>query len=248
MKKNEGKVVAILGTIIIHLIGAILFMSLKLTSINHEKQSEFLIEFEPDRDYSDKQEVEKPVTLRELFADDDRYRDIVRNIANQPDVEIDPQEYIDRVKDEMIASGQLSKDNFIDEQKNQVEEMKGGETAVELNNKEENKDEEKENITANEMAANYQGPTHVFYDLSNRYKIELPIPIYKCEGSGKVVVKIEVNQDGDITWSKIDQDNSTNDQCLIEAALSAVKRTTFNPDTNAEPKQPGTITYLFVAQ
>jgi len=35
---------------------------------------------------------------------------IARNIANQPDVKINAEDYIDKVKEEMIKNGQLGKD------------------------------------------------------------------------------------------------------------------------------------------
>jgi len=236
--------VGILGTIIIHLAGALIFMSVKLSSLYQEKSSEFLVEFQPEERFIEDDIVEVPKTLDELFRDDDRFRDIIRNIANPPDVTIDAEDYVDRVKEELIESGQLSKDNFIDEQKNALNEMEEGETAMEVND-EKNKDDTK--ISAGEMAAQYQGPSHIFYNLPGRHYIELPIPIYKCEGSGTVVINIVVNQRGDIVDSKQDA-SSSQDPCLAEAAAGALKKTRFNPDDRAEPRQAGTITFHFVAQ
>jgi hypothetical protein len=88
MKKYEGRIAGILGTIIIHLVAALLFMSVKLHSLYQEKKSEFLIEFQSDDRFIEDEVVEVPRTLEEIFRDDDRYMDIVRNIANQPEVEI----------------------------------------------------------------------------------------------------------------------------------------------------------------
>ncbi|HUS87301.1 MAG TPA: energy transducer TonB [Bacteroidales bacterium] len=244
MRRYEGKIAGIIGTIIIHLIGAVIFMSVKLTSLYQEDYTEFLVEFEPERDFVEEELIDAPVTLEELFENDDRFRDIVRNIATQPEAQIDVEDYIDRVKEEMIAAGQLGEDNFIDQQKNALNEMGAGDTALEFER--EISDDE---VSANELAAQYQGPTRIYYDLAGRYHVELPIPIYKCEGSGIAVVNIEVNQRGRITDAKIDPlSSSTNDPCLFEAAIGAINRTRFNPDYNAAPRQSGTITYHFVAQ
>ncbi|MEZ5001036.1 MAG: TonB family protein [Bacteroidales bacterium] len=244
-RKYEGKLVGILGTIIIHLIGAIIFMSVKLSSVYHEKSSEFLVEFQPETKFVEDEVVEVPKTLEQLFAEDDRYRDIIRNISNPPDVNIDPEEYVDRVKEELIASGLLGEDNFIDEQKNHVEEMDSGDTAMEKS--EEEKDDE--NVTSNELASLYQGPTRIYYELPGRHHLRLPIPIYKCEGSGIVVLNILVNQRGDVVEFRIDPSASTTaDQCLVDAATEAVRNTRFNPDDSADTRQPGTITFHFVAQ
>ena len=52
------------------------------------------------------------------------------------------------------------------------------------NQKEKEKQEEKAN-ESRKMAANYRGPTRIYYDLQGRNHTYLPIPIYKCQGSGK---------------------------------------------------------------
>jgi hypothetical protein len=247
MKQYEGKIAGILGTLIVHLLGGILFMSLKLSSLYHEKSSEFLVEFQPDRTFLEEDVVELPKTLEELFESDDRFRDIVRNIANEEVADIDPMEYQDRVKEELIAAGKLDKENFIDEQKNQPEGIDPGDTAIE--NVTEEPDSAENKLTSNEMAALYQGPTRVSYFLENRHHLELPLPIYKCENAGTVVVSIIVERNGRISsWSINEAESSTSDPCLIEAATGTLERTIFNPDRNAPKKQSGSITYIFVKQ
>lgn len=247
MKQYEGRLVGILGTIIIHLIGGIIFMSVKLSSLYYEKQSEFVIEFQEERDYVEEELIEVPVSLEQLFENDIRFLDIVRNIANEDVADIDPMEYQDRVKEELIASGLLGKDNFIDDQKNDIEEMDEGDTAIESS--EGNADSLEIKKSANELAAMYQGPTRIYYDLDKRYHLILPIPIYKCENSGLIIINIIVDQRGRITAYSLDEAlSSTNDACLLEAAISSLKRTRFNPDNGSPRKQQGSITYEFVAQ
>jgi len=247
MKRYEGKIVGIIGTIIIHLIAGIIFMSARLSSVYHEKQSEFLVEFQPDQEFKEDETVEVPVTLEELFRGDDRFTDIIRNIASTEEIEINKEDYIDRVKEEMIAEGKLGEDNYIDRNKNILEEMDEGDTALEQ--VEQDSVELAEEMSANELAANYKGPTRVFYNLPGRHHLLLPIPIYKCENAGTVVLNIVVNQAGDIiSFSINEEQSSTASPCLYEAALNAIKRTRFNPDTSAPLKQEGTISYQFVAQ
>jgi TonB family protein len=246
MKRYEGKIAGILGTIIIHLVAALLFMSVKLHSLYQEKKSEFLIEFQSDDQFTEDEVVEVPRTLEEIFRDDSRYMDIVRNIANQPEVEIDPDDYVDRVKEELIESGMLGEDNFIDEKKEQADEMDEGDTALEAVREEDEKKEDE--MTLNEMAASYTGPTRIYYNLAGRHHLHLPIPVYKCPDSGIVVIKIVVARSGEIREARIDKDLSSGDQCLAEAAMEAVSRTRFNIDTNADPDQQGSITFQFVAQ
>lgn len=247
MKHQEGKIVGIIGTIIIHIIAGIIFMSAKLSSVYHEKQSEFLVEFQPEKEFVEEEVVETPVTLEELFKDDDRYTDIIRNLASTEDIEINKDDYINRVKEEMIAEGKLGEDNYIDRQNNILREMDEGDTAFE-SGREDSVDLKKE-LSTNELAANYKGPTRVYYNLPGRYHLNLPIPIYKCENAGLVVINIVVDPAGEITgYSLNETESSTTSECLYEAALDAIKRTRFNPDPSAPRKQEGTISYQFVAQ
>ncbi|MBS0011307.1 MAG: energy transducer TonB [Bacteroidales bacterium] len=247
MKRHEGKIVGIMGTIIIHIIAGIIFMSARLSTVYREKQSEFLVEFQPEKEFTEDEVVEVPVTLEELFRGDDRFTDIIRNIANRDEIEIDREDYINRVKEEMIAEGKLGEDNYIDRQKQLADEMEGGDTAFELS--QDDSIDMAEELSANELAASYDGPTRVFYKLPGRYHLELPIPIYKCETGGMVVVNIVVERTGEISgYSYNSQESSTSSDCLYEAALNAIRRTRFNPDTEAPRKQEGTISFQFVAQ
>lgn len=247
MKRHEGKIAGLIGTIIIHLIVAIIFMSAKLSSVYREKQSEFLVEFQPDKEFIEDDVVEVPVTLEELFEGDDRFTDIIRNIASQEGIEIDKEDYINRVKEEMIAEGKLDEDNFIDRQNRILEEMDEGDTAFDSAGGDSLNLTDK--LTANELAASYDGPTRVYYNLPGRYHLELPIPIYKCENAGIVVINITVNPSGEITdFSYNETESSTTSACLYEAAVNAIKRSRFNPEPTAPRKQEGTVTYQFVAQ
>ncbi len=247
MKGYEGKIAGLLGTIIIHIIAGIIFMSVKLSSLYKEDQAEFLIEFQPDQAFLEDEVVEVPVSLEELFEGDDRFTDIIRNIASQEEIEIDREEYINRVKEEMIAEGKLGEDNYIDRNKEILENMDEGDTAFE--SEQQDSLELSDDISANELAANYKGPTRVWYNLPDRHHLSLPIPIYKCENAGIVVIDISVTPGGEISsFSYNEPESSTSDQCLYEAAVNAVRRTRFNPDPSAPGKQKGSITYQFVAQ
>ncbi|NLA49703.1 MAG: hypothetical protein GX876_09610 [Bacteroidales bacterium] len=171
---------------------------------------------------------------------------IARNLANRPAEQIDPADYIDRVKEELIESGKLGPDNYIDEQKKLAEAEPDENLAYE--EKTDREKEEKEPDSA-EMAANYQGPTRIYYDLAGRNHQYLPIPIYKCRGAGKVVLRIAVNQKGIVESAVIIENlSTTDDPCLVETAVSTARISRFNPDINAPRIQQGTLSYHFVAQ
>lgn len=247
MKDYQGKLVGILGTVIIHLVAAIIFMSFRIHTLKKIRE-EFTVEFEAVQPSEDEEKlIELPASsLESILQGNEELLNIARNLANRPEEQIDPADYIDKVKEELIESGKLGPDNYIDEQK-RMQEMEGEEQlAYENNNQKEDSLKKKD---SNEMAANYQGPTRIYYDLAGRNHLYLPIPIYKCRGSGKVVLKIEVNQKGLVEDAGIMEAlSTTNDPCLIETALSTARISKFNPDISAPRIQTGTLTYHFVAQ
>ncbi|MBP2831399.1 hypothetical protein J8281_04290 [Aquimarina sp. U1-2] len=82
------------------------------------------------------------------------------------------------------------------------------------------------------------------YSLKGRTSIELPNPVYTCNGSGKVVVKIEVNKNGYVVDTKVDKKKSTTrNECLFDNAMNYARKALFSRTTLEE--QHGSITYYF---
>jgi len=248
VRKYEGKIVGILGTVILHLLAGIIFMSFRLHSLNKEMSKEFEIEFvaieEPEQE---NKIIELPPTsLENILHDDDEMMDIARNLANKTEEKINPEDYIDKVKEELIKSGKLGVDNYIDEQKTKNQMTEEDPLAMEEKS---TKDEEEKARESQEMAANYKGPTRIFYDLTGRTHTYLPIPIYKCEGSGKVTLLIEVDEKGSVrNASIIVRESTTSDECLLETAVKTALISRFTANLNGPRLQKGTLTYIFVAQ
>jgi hypothetical protein len=250
MRRYEGKLAGILGAIIIHLTAGIIFMLVKIGSLNFRIYTrEYQIALEeitPPEIKSTKIELTS-TSYNQILMEDREILDIARNIANKPDVKINAADYIDKVKEELIRSGKIGKDNFIDEQKKLNEASPQG-TVVPEDKSTIEKEQEKIKLSQ-QMAANYSGPTRIYYNLPGRTHSYLPIPIYKCEGSGKAVLSIEVNAQGVVISARINEAESTiSDQCLVETAIDAALISRFNPDIRAQKVEVGTITYLFVAQ
>lgn len=248
MKKYEGKLVGILGAVIIHLIAAIIFMSFQLRSLNIDFKNEFTVEF---AQVSEPEVTQKLIRLpasniERILQGDEEMLNIARNLANKPDVKIDAADYIDKVKEELIQSGKLGIDNYIDEQKKQ--QNLNSDEGLSFEDKADKSEEDKPK-ESQEMAANYQGPTRIYYDLAGRNHTYLPIPIYKCLGSGKVVLSIWVNPKGIVEEARIiESESTTSDPCLAETAVSSALISRFNPDVSSPKLQTGTLTYHFVAQ
>ncbi|MCV6630064.1 MAG: hypothetical protein OIF50_09410 [Flavobacteriaceae bacterium] len=84
----------------------------------------------------------------------------------------------------------------------------------------------------------------VTYSLIDRKGVFLPIPMYTCEKSGKIVVNIKVNKQGDVVEASVNTSSSTStDGCLYENAIHYAYKASF--DLSSKPTQIGTITFLF---
>jgi hypothetical protein len=249
MRKYEGKLIGVLGTVIIHLIAGIIFMSFQIKSLHHDFSDEFAVEFAPaEESETNEKLIELPLTtIEKILQGDEDMLNIARNLANKADQKINPADYIDMVKEELIKSGKLGIDNYIDDQKKR-DEMKADENLA-FKNDTAGKNETDKAKLSQEMAANYKGPTRIYYDLAGRTHTYLPIPIYKCQGSGKIVLTIEVSQKGVVEKALIIANlSTTSDPCLIETAVATALISRFNSDINSPKTETGTLTYEFVAQ
>lgn len=250
MRNNKGKLTGILGTVIIHLLAGIIFMSLQLSSLEKKISAQYEIELAaPPEPAAQKPKIPETqaTTVDKVLKGDEEMLNIAKNLSAKSDEKIDPKEYIDKVKDELIKSGKLGVDNYIDDQK-KAGGSPGGENISLANDSSAVKPKEKPR-PSQEMAANFKGPTRIYYDLFGRNHLYLPIPIYKCEGSGKVVLTIEVDQSGVVQKAQIAERESTaSDPCLIETAINTALLSRFNPDSNSPRIQIGSLTYQFVAQ
>ena len=126
---------------------------------------------------------------------------IARNLSNVSEQKINPDDYIDKVKEELIKSGKLGRDNYIDEQTKMAQ--SAGDEINLIKNDTLGKNVKEKPEESQKMAANYKGPTRIYYDLPGRIHSYLPIPIYLCQSSGKVVLAIEVNQKGEVEKAQI---------------------------------------------
>jgi len=245
MNKFEIIFTAIMVTIIAHLLVAVIFMSVKISALKKEMVAEIILQMEAEP--TDPDEIELPELKNEDFQGGSSMEDIVnfaKNIADKP-IDIDPQEYQDMIKEELIKSGMLNEQNFIDEQK-RAEEAGREEIALPT-------EEVRPQVTAKkeqpEEKGTFRGPTRIFYDLRGRHHIYLPIPIYKCEGAGQVTLLIQVDRSGNVTKAEAaSQLSTTSDDCLTETAITYAMRSRFNPDISAPDMQQGFLTFVFVAQ
>jgi len=87
----------------------------------------------------------------------------------------------------------------------------------------------------------------VSYSLKNRDDIYIPIPVYLCEISGKIVVNITVSSSGNVIDAYTNTSSTSSNECLIEHALQYAKDSKFSADTSKKT-QIGSITFNFIGK
>ncbi len=238
----------ILGTIIVHLILGIIFMMMKL-SVSYRDTGKYVwIEFDAPREEKALQILEQKEKVQS-YDEKDYWTTIAANLSNEPEEEFDIEEYMDKLKEELIESGDIKKENnYIDDRKRIKKTLEAGITSF-IEDKRTDEIKNKTEKTSAEIAAKYRGPTRIFYELAGRVHKNLPLPIYLCEGEGKVVVDFEVDRKGIVVTSAINEsETDIFNECLYQAAKKAASLSVFNTDYLAPNRQSGKITYHFAAQ
>ena len=261
MEKTDGRLVGVLGTVIIHLIAGILIMVFQIREL-HVKANvildlELLTEFKNINNNNNGNSNEEfrltgssGTSVERVLQGDEELLNIARNLASTTTpVIISRDDYLDMVKDELIRSGQLGTDNYIDQGRRQASNSNNDNSVpiYTLQSSVRN-NETREPLERKVAEANYKGETRIDYYLEGRMSIYLPIPIYKCQGSGTITLQIEVNPRGDVEKATVLARGSSTDQCLVETATNSALSSKFNPDINAPKIQTGTLTFQFVAQ
>ncbi len=94
------------------------------------------------------------------------------------------------------------------------------------------------------------GPALVYAELDNKQRevSYLHVPVFTCEGSGVVVVRISVTSSGKVSSAEVVSSNLTADvECLTNAARTAALKSSFSK-ISGNKTEGGKITYTFVKQ
>ena len=84
------------------------------------------------------------------------------------------------------------------------------------------------------------------YSLGNRKAVIKPQPDYTCQEQGKVAVRVSVDRNGNTISATPGVMGTTNSaKCLTDQAKIAAMSTKWQPDSNAQETQVGTIIYTF---
>ena len=236
--------VGILGTIVIQLLIAILFLFLEIKSrpylIETQVQLDFQREFDVDPPQAEPEKKELLLPADALnpnletenirnFAVDATKEDLNPGLSDDKGIDADElYKEAERLKSQMSSN------------KEKYTESRSVDDVAIPNSPEKN--------TATTSNTQFKGPSVISYFLEGRRALELPVPSYLCEQGGQVVVDIEVSRNGKVTSAQVDKSNSINDDCITSAAISAALSSRFTAKDNAPTKQRGSITYLFVPQ
>ena len=229
-KEEEKNILTgILGTIGVHLLVLIIFLIARIEKVHDVHQEPIIIEFDEELYQTLEQMMKEsqPQDSRVQDLSQKEIKNIAVNTAEQLEKQISTEKYIEDLKQELDI-------NEIDRK---LDISAGNDPIIA---------EEKE-LDEKKKENSYKGPTRIEYDLGGRGHRYIYRPIYKCQGSGKVIVAITVNPAGEVIDAKISSANTT-ETCIHETALASAKRSLFEIDMNADPKQRGTISYEFVAQ
>ena len=228
-------------TVIFHLTVIIVLL---LAGIGKElgREQSFVLDFSK---LEEMEKLEKEVQLKEEVS-----RKLEEMLKNMPSVSSGD------IRNYAVDRGQLKDDRntdaeqlYKDAQRLADELKQGQKSAIEENAKDETVEltrgkADKPTTEARE----YSGPSVLSYNLDGRKASLLKIPAYRCYGEGEVTVLILVDRQGKVVDAKIQEAVSSSDQCLRSFAIRAARMSRFSASTTAPAKQPGDITYRFIAQ
>ncbi|GAA4273456.1 hypothetical protein U6A24_19205 [Aquimarina gracilis] len=207
---------------------------LSLYNINmikkQKEQSEILMEI-PEEFLAEQEEEQQPE--EELIAQENRQLDPSQRTHNAYNEDFEDHDEIEERIKSLMESEELAQSE---------ETLTNEDSEVPLEDKE-NEEAKKEEKELEEEETNNRNSS-LTYNLKGRKALELPNPVYTCNGNGKVVVKIEVNKNGYVIDAKVDKKASTTrNECLFDNAMEYARQALFSRTTIEE--QEGSITYYF---
>ncbi len=240
LKEN---LVAILYTLIFHLIVLIILIFVRVEGLKNARELGVELEFEEksieeilaEEDTDIPAEwLEQVMRQRELSSN----RAVNLNTEEQFNEDISTNDYVQDLLDQIeMARAQ--------EDREKLEELKAILAAADFV-------PPASEITG-EDDTDYTGPTTITYEFleepRQRGKVLLTVPVYRCQGSGFVRVEIVVARDGSVLDAKVKGPIEGADRiCFFNAALAAARSSKFRIEINGPEKHRAHITYTFIAQ
>ena len=232
---------AILITVIFHMVVLIIMVFSKVDALKNDQELGIKLEFEEKslEQILEEEVVEVPADWLEEVM---RQRELSSNRAVN-------------VNAENKLSEDISTDDYVNDLLDQIEKARDQEDREKL--------EELQAILATadyvppapagEEQAEYRGPTTITFEFReapvNRGKFHLTVPVYRCQGSGRVRVEVLVLRNGNVGEAKVlGPIEGTDRVCFSDAALAAARSSKFRVEPNGPERHMAVITYTFIAQ
>lgn len=232
----------VMGTVIFHLVLAIAFLGVKISQADVHVEMEIVMEAPDEEEVEQlRAEEQRREEIRQRASGEEVER-MLRSIAVNENIEAQPAQPMENISD------------YIDEIRAELAEAGGDGRYAARRNEHYRSDslrwaqDREEQALDSLKSVFYAGESSVSYNLEGRYARFLPIPVFKCESGGKVVVTIAVNPQGTVVAAEVEQALSENNEILWRVAKDAAERSRFNEKPDAPSRQEGTITYHFVKQ
>lgn len=232
-----------MGTVIFHLLLAIFLLSMEISRVAVHTEMEIVMEApDPEEVLQRQEEQQRQEEIRQKSSADEVER-MLRSIAVNENVKsqgenkpVRAEEYVNEILEELEAEKEGAGRYRAERDKHYKQDS--------MQNARDRREQELDSL----KSTFYSGESSVSYNLKGRYARFLPIPVFKCEYGGKVVVEISVNRKGAVQKAIVVEAESERDDCLWRVAVDAAERSRFNEKADAPALQKGSITYLFVKQ
>ncbi|REE27771.1 hypothetical protein DFQ09_101610 [Winogradskyella pacifica] len=204
-------------------------------------ESYYLMEPEPEIKKEDLQDIEaiNGKSTNKAFNEDQEFKEMMRNFKT---VSSNDFERTTKAIEEAKASEDVQEETSITK-------SYAGSNAYALNSEDTESykklQEELKQRLKNKKQADEHAKTKstLTYSLKGRTLTYYKTPRYLCESGGKIVVSIRVNGAGDVIDAYINGASNSDNQCLINHAISYAETVQF--DASDKKEQLGTITFLF---
>ena len=241
----KENLVAILYTLIVHLVVLIILVFIKVDGLKHDRELGIELEFEERtlesmlEEMEEMEEVpadwlEQLMRQRELSSN----RAVNLNAENQFSEDISTNDYVQELLDQIEKARDM-------EDREKMEELQAILASADYVPPEAGGEEDER--------GEYSGPTTITFEFleepRSRGKVKLSIPVYRCQGSGLVRVEVSVAPNGRVREAQVLEPIEGSDRvCFADAALAAAQSSQFRIELSAPAIHTAVITYTFIAQ
>jgi TonB family protein len=238
---------AIIVSLIVHIF--ILFVTQMLTQDNRMAKEDVIYQ-ELEMDMIQEDLIPPPTAQEESEAMDGKLRNLVANENSERSS--DAQNYRGMSKAQMNEQVYNELKNMEAEEFAKLNEGRPDYTVPNKGNNSSNPSSDSKNkdydwYKDKSNNKSYSGRVTASYNVKGRDALDNPVPTYRCKTQGKVIVKVTINELGQVTDAKIDEANSSMDDCLRTESATYARKWKFDYKSDSK-KQDGSITFTFSSQ